>query len=138
MYLQKFVVASRGHVGVLRHDIGRAIAFVEGCVPVGASACRGSLKTHFNPGALVLALVDVEALHPEVVVVKLGQVEVSLAENTTRFVAGDRELRHLGFGGVARLVARHGRADLELLIEDSGIDLVRKQALLGLGLFGLA
>ena len=41
---------------------------------------------------------------------------------------------HFGLGGIASLIAGHGRADLELLVEDGRVHLVTQQALLGLGL----
>ena len=50
----------------------RALALIQ--VSVGASHCFGPFKAHFNPGTLILALIQVNAMNSEIFIVKLRQV----------------------------------------------------------------
>ena len=55
-----------------RRSRHRALALVQ--VSVGASHRLGRLETHFDPGTLILALIKVDAMDAEILIVKLSQV----------------------------------------------------------------
>ena len=59
----------------------------------GGAACGGgSFEADFDPGAGVLALVDVDTVQLEILIAELSQVKITLAQNSTCFITGNGQI----------------------------------------------
>ena len=58
----------------------------------GAARGDGRFEADFDPGAGILAFVDVETVQLEVLIAELSQVKVTFAQNSTCFITGNGQI----------------------------------------------